>query len=68
MNLSQFSKNKLEKDQMTAVKGGRALQRIFKIVRTLQPNGCYYISEGYSVEHADGTWGWEQTCGCWEAA
>ncbi|HAK79807.1 MAG TPA: hypothetical protein DCR35_13545 [Runella sp.] len=66
MNFSQFSQNKLDKEQMMEVKGG--LQRIFKTVRTLQPNGCYYISEGYSVENADGSWGWEQTCGCWEYA
>lgn len=64
MKLSQFSENQLSKDQMLTAKGG--LQRIYKICRTLQPNGCYYISEGWSVERADGSWGWEEVCGCWE--
>lgn len=64
MNLSQFSKNKLEKDQMLAVKGGKAAPIYNDYTKKL--NGGVWHVQGWSVQNADGSWGWVDNGSHWD--
>lgn len=64
MNFSQFSKNKLNKEQMMAVKGGKeqcwqtGVSDAGNPIKTCL-DGCT-IKRGESIHTSDDTWGWKQ--------